>query len=46
MQVSISKAEEQGQRDRANGGTGVPPKDMSPQEQRDYQKGFNNGNKK
>ncbi|MEO1242777.1 MAG: hypothetical protein AAFX54_12785 [Pseudomonadota bacterium] len=43
MQVTISKAEEQGQRDRANGKTGHPPKDMTPQEQRDYQNGFNKG---
>lgn len=40
MYSKISKAEEQGARDKANGKTGVPPKNMTPREQRDYQKGF------
>jgi len=42
MFSAISKAEEQGQRDKANGKTGVPPKNMSPKEQEDFKKGFKN----
>jgi len=41
MFSEISKAEEAGQTARNNGQTGVPPKQYSPQEKKDFENGFN-----